>query len=232
MAILIYHSRAWPETTPLPAHWLAALPATKRAELVRSQPARRRESATGLRLLAHGMHALGCTDFELSEVHFEDRTRPRTGRGIDFSISHSKGLVACALNTHEGHPVGLDIERIRPIDASSLDGYLLPRGAERVLTATEIFDLWTRRESVVKAASGAGLARIKEVEYDSDDAPIANFDGRRWHTQRVDLGRDFAAHVTTRIDVSGRYSAPAIRVVSVTLELLNLPAPCASDSPR
>lgn len=232
MAILIFHSRLWPETTPLPADWLAELPPEKRYELLRSRPVRRWESMVGLRLLSHGMATLGYADFKLSEVRSGRGLKPVSGRGVDFSISHSHGLAACALNSTSGEPVGLDIEQIRPLDVHSLARYVNPEGQPPMRTVAETLERWTCIESVMKAASGAGLARIKEVQCDPDDDAIAHFDGRRWHTRQIDLDLDYAACVATRAESTGPSSAPVINITDVTWDELRLPTYRASGIAR
>lgn len=84
-------------------------------------------------------------------------------RGIDFSTSHSDGVAIVAVN--RWGRIGVDIERIRPLD-DALDL------AETYMTAREVawlrtvpiesrssafLDLWTRKEAAVKAI-GVGLS--------------------------------------------------------------------------
>lgn len=101
--------------------------------------------------------------------------------GVFFNASHSDGGVALAV-TSQQH-VGVDIERLRRID----DALELARG---LFTAGEVdwlrgvaepdrsrafLTLWTRKESVVKAA-GEGLS----MPLDAFD--VLDADGRvRWH---------------------------------------------------
>ncbi len=84
--------------------------------------------------------------------------------GIDFSLAHTRGLVACAV-TAEGR-IGVDAENAErrlsvdgiarrffaPDEASALDRLC---GAERL---TRFIELWTLKEAYVKAL-GTGIAR-------------------------------------------------------------------------
>ena len=82
---------------------------------------------------------------------------------VEFNISHSGDMVVCAV---DAHPVGIDIELIRPIDLSvakrvCTDEELLyifghkPTNADFVYTKDEeilmrFFEMWTRKEANFK----------------------------------------------------------------------------------
>jgi 4'-phosphopantetheinyl transferase len=77
------------------------------------------------------------------------------GLGLEVSVSHSGALVVIAA-TGAGR-VGVDVERVRPIDHVSLSGEICQPGeAHRDLGPVSFYKLWTRKESVLKA-TGAGL---------------------------------------------------------------------------
>jgi 4'-phosphopantetheinyl transferase len=82
--------------------------------------------------------------------------RPRVvGHGLEVSVSHSGALVVIAA-TSAGR-VGVDVERVRPIDHVSLsDEICRPGEARPDLEPASFYKLWTRKESVLKA-TGAGL---------------------------------------------------------------------------
>ena len=100
--------------------------------------------------------------------------------GIHFNASHSDGVVAVTVT--RGQPVGVDIERVRLVhDALDLaQGLFAQREVEWLRSIPEagrsraFLMLWTRKESVVKAAGG-GLS----MPLDAFD--ILDADGRvRW----------------------------------------------------
>jgi 4'-phosphopantetheinyl transferase len=85
-----------------------------------------------------------------------------SGRGIRFNVSHSDGIALYALT--RGREVGVDVERIRPVEGAD-------RIAERFFSVPErealrevpftarldaFFTCWTRKEAYVKAR-GEGL---------------------------------------------------------------------------
>lgn len=80
--------------------------------------------------------------------------RPRLpGLGLSVSISHSGDRVAVALAS--GPPVGVDVERVVPVDVAALAGQVLA-APEQAADPAELLRYWTRKEAVVKA-TGDGL---------------------------------------------------------------------------
>lgn len=89
--------------------------------------------------------------------------KPYLPGGPEFSISHSHGLAACAI---EAVPVGLDIERVREFTAGMIKKIctekelLLTGGDSRLLT-----QLWTCKESHMKL-TGRGFSQgLQETEF-------------------------------------------------------------------
>jgi 4'-phosphopantetheinyl transferase len=91
-------------------------------------------------------------------------------RALHFNLAHSDGLLMVALS--ETCPVGIDVERVRPVDGidglverfcpprANLDWQTLPLHQRPIA----FFNLWTRKEACLKA-TGVGLsAEIDELE--------------------------------------------------------------------
>ena len=120
--------------------------------------------------------------------------------GIDLhaSISHSGDRVAVAL-TRAG-PVGVDVERISPIEVGVLASEVLAPG-EQAISARDFFTYWVRKESVVKATGDgipAGLERVR-VSRPSEPAFLLDYPGRSLRAVTMaDLspGDDYAAAAT------------------------------------
>lgn len=111
-------------------------------------------------------------------------------RAIDFNLSHSGELVIVAVAA--GMPVGVDIERIRPVPTDLLAGCLAPRELAMLsalapgLREESFIRCWTRKEACLKAI-GVGLngspssfevsldpfrARLLAVESDPAEADL------------------------------------------------------------
>lgn len=89
----------------------------------------------------------------------ENSGKPVTDRGY-FSLSHSHGLVACAVAEV---PVGIDVEKIRPVSPQLLR-VLSPDERESVRCDEDFFRLWTLKEALVKCRGGV-LGQVRHVHF-------------------------------------------------------------------
>jgi 4'-phosphopantetheinyl transferase len=131
------------------------------------------------------------------------------GEPIEFNLSHTRGLVACAVA--RGRAVGVDVERIdRRVDIDQLSRSVFSEGerAELMRLAGDekrlrFFQLWTLKEAYIKAV-GRGLSlplRAISVSF-ADPAqprlafaePIAD-DGAAWWLTMRDLTKGHALAV-------------------------------------
>ena len=107
-------------------------------------------------------------DADPRAIRFEYSVRGKPSlagiQGCHFNVSHSGSLLACALTS--AAPIGVDVERIRPmVDAAAIaKRFFSTAEAERVLSAPQesaaslFFEIWTRKEAFLKA-TGTGLSR-------------------------------------------------------------------------
>lgn len=80
--------------------------------------------------------------------------KPTIATGPTFSMTHASTLVGVAVHDR---PVGLDVERVRPLSDLSSIAEFACSARETVTDATQFFRLWTRKEALLKA-TGAGLS--------------------------------------------------------------------------
>lgn len=125
--------------------------------------------------------------------------RPRlVGLDLYASISHSSDRVTVAL-TPAG-PVGVDVERIGPIELGALASNVLASN-EEARSTIDFFRYWVRKESVVKATGDgivAGLERV-HVSRPSEPAALLDYPGRSLTSVSMtdlDPGDDYVAAVT------------------------------------
>lgn len=77
-----------------------------------------------------------------------------------LSLSHSYGLVACAVDQR---PVGVDVERIRPVPPRLL-GLLSEEERAYVRCDADFFRLWTLKEALIKCRGGH-LGQLRHIHF-------------------------------------------------------------------
>ena len=89
------------------------------------------------------------------------------GNPMHFSVSHSENMIACAISEF---PVGIDIERIRPIPTTAQERICTKTELEYLFSAKDegernlrFLHLWTRKEAVFKT-DGRLPRRDKEID--------------------------------------------------------------------
>lgn len=122
--------------------------------------------------------------------------KPFIAGGPEFSISHSGEIVVLAM-TEKG-AVGIDIERMRPIDAQDFAQFL-PEVANLNCRDDKgdlrlFYDCWTRKEAVLKG-SGAGLSvPLEEVVLSGETARLKEI---KWFLKSFPLAVDYCCNVAT-----------------------------------
>jgi 4'-phosphopantetheinyl transferase len=125
------------------------------------------------------------------------RGKPRlsgVGEGLEFNLSHTEDLALCAIT--RGRAVGVDVERLRPMDDAEqiIARFFSPREQAEFFEYPQperlaaFFRAWTRKEALLKA-TGGGLASLD----DSFDVPLADVG-----VERMSVGND--------TDAAGRWT--------------------------
>jgi len=175
------------------------LPLLPEAEAKKVLNTRRKEtvllSLAGKYLLKEGLLRLGLDPALIKEIRYNEHRRPIIDHTFDFNISHSGNLVACALSTHT--KIGLDIEKIKPYRDSHLHAFFDERERRMILDAYDhhetFYDLWTRKEAVLKAdGRGLTLAR-KKLRFEGNLAIIENDDN--WEIHALPIDEKYAANL-------------------------------------
>lgn len=167
--MIFYTSLSFTEqlAAPVFATLLRALPPPLQRETLRFHRWQDQHAALlGKLLVRHLLVNRGYPADALHTLYRDALGKPCLPLPVDFSISHSGTVVACALSTD--HRVGLDVEQVQPYVLEDFQQLLRPDEA-RALAATgmgqHFCQLWTRKESFVKA-KGVGLVselRLQDV---------------------------------------------------------------------
>jgi 4'-phosphopantetheinyl transferase len=135
--------------------------------------------------------------FELGPHGRPELRYPASQPALRFNLSHTRGLVACAVAIEAD--VGVDVEQVeRRLDIHQLARSVFSQSEREAMAAlpleaqrTRFFQLWTLKESYIKAV-GKGLAlplRAISLQLDAEPMPRIEFgpqiadDGRHWWFQ-------------------------------------------------
>ena len=95
----------------------------------------------------------------VGEYHFNEFGKPISDNCF-FNISHSNGAVIFA---KDEVPVGVDIERLRPVEDNLVDYISSKEEKEYIQNEIRFFEIWTSKESLTKAIGTGIKEKIKEI---------------------------------------------------------------------
>jgi len=151
-------------------------------------------SLLGKCLLQAALISVGSSP-DLDHLQYSTSNKPFLPDGPHFNISHSANRVACVVSAE--HKVGVDLEYITDINFDDFKSQLTPLEWKNIHESPAgnraFFDLWTAKESVVKA-DGRGIAiDLRQVEVIGDQ-PI-ELDGKAWHLINLTTLDNYACHL-------------------------------------
>lgn len=147
-------------------------------------PRRRSEFLLGRAMLRQQLSSRYGTSPQNWPIEPNNNGKPKLIDGSirpDFSISHSKGLVACAITTHG--PLGLDIEQINPNRNIKTLAARIFNTAERAwfdhpdtaIRTARFYQLWTLKEAWAKATETGVGAILKGVDLMAEQTKVQLF---------------------------------------------------------
>ncbi len=176
--------------------WLSLLSSQKQASIQRLlHYPHRLTSLLGLRLLNLCAQDEGIKNFKLSDVLYPDKGKPYwdTNDCFDFNISHSGSFILIITSTTL--KVGVDVEAIRQLKYLN---FKMVMSADELLEIQQtpqcFFNLWSKKEAVVKAANTVGLARMRDVRLNEDSAML---DEKQWFLKSIELDDQYAINIAT-----------------------------------
>jgi 4'-phosphopantetheinyl transferase len=180
--------------------YLSEIPALFREKIIKLiRWEDRQNSLTGKLLLQYGLKTLydppqGIESLEISQ--FGKPFLSNQTQSLFFNISHSDCCSVCAFNSSE---IGLDIERIKPIEFRDFFSVFTRREQEIITNSASpiasFYTIWTRKESVVKA-QGSGLTNYLNEFCVSRSSSILN--GTVWHNYPINISHDYISHIAVK----------------------------------
>ncbi|MFN2595058.1 MAG: 4'-phosphopantetheinyl transferase superfamily protein [Actinomycetota bacterium] len=138
------------------------------------------------------------------EVGEHGRPSLVSNEGLDFNLSHSGGAIVIAVGVNVR--VGVDVEDMsRSVDRSGLARRFFTEAEAERLSASDsraFFDLWTKKEAVVKAIGkgvSMSLGSFEVSQYLTQRVDVEG--GSRWFVTELDPGGDFVGAVAIDRDV-------------------------------
>ena len=139
-----------------------------------------------------------CLEFDVTGTGKPFLVRP--AQNLEFNLSHSGryGLIAVATD----RSVGVDIEVERPISDLRELAHRITTGREAKLLGqlptnrvhSTFFNLWTRKEAVLKALGRGFLIDPREIDVGiGPGRSYVNFDGRIWTVESLVIGSSVRA---------------------------------------
>lgn len=121
--------------------------------------------------------------------------------GLGFSISHSADLVVLAISSQ--YALGIDCEEITDITIRDFRSYFSPAEWSFICSASSaqkaFYQLWTRKEALLKAL-GTGLqANLPELEVLSDSVCRQQ---RNWIFREVSMGTQYCVQLCYSSEVT------------------------------
>ena len=126
----------------------------------------------------------------VGEYHLNEFDKPLSD-SIYFNISHSKGAVVFI---KDDFPVGIDIEKIRPVEDNLVDYISSKEEREYIKDEIGFYEIWTNKESLTKAIGTGIKTKIKEIP-GLPIKGIKEYQGKKYYCYTVKY-KDYIISVT------------------------------------
>ena len=152
----------------------SAMPLEQQARVKAFRFAQDRKRTVAAQLLARQMIGAFCgvPEMEIVFRRTEEGKPYPVGLPVSFSVSHCQKLVVCAVSER---PVGIDVERLRPVDIKIARKICTPAEESALLAGEkpgytedpekilQFFRLWTAKEAMAKA-EGKGIGSLRRQD--------------------------------------------------------------------
>ncbi|HEY0059312.1 MAG TPA: 4'-phosphopantetheinyl transferase superfamily protein [Flavisolibacter sp.] len=132
----------------------------------------------------------------LAELKYAANGRPYFENAPDFNISHAGDHVVCAFAARGR--VGVDIERIRPIDIEAFRKVFHDEEWNHIQSSADpraaFFYYWAAKESVIKADGGGLNIPLRKIRIKDGEARL---EGMAWYHKEVFLVEDYLLQVAS-----------------------------------
>ena len=148
----------------------------------------------GRLLLKHGMRLLGF-NHPLEQMKMTKYGKPYFPEStFSFNISHSEEYIVCVISSDEKEHLGIDIEKIKPLELKVFDSIWSPQEKKELDGVNKFYTYWTRKEAIVKA-DGRGM----HIPFDLIDTTesTVKLDGDNYYLSKVDIDEEYIMHIAS-----------------------------------
>ena len=137
---------------------------------------------------------------DFAEVKFTKYQKPYLSDRYSFNISHSGSFVVCGLTSE--NKIGIDIEKMIDIDYIDFKSVMTAHEWENLENSEDqkhyFFDLWTKKEAVIKA-NGKGLnIDLKSIEIFKDFANIDTEENENWYLKDFFISNGYKSCIASK----------------------------------
>jgi 4'-phosphopantetheinyl transferase len=151
----------------------------------------------GKLLLLEGLQAFGFEPGCLEDVKFNRYGKPYLNSDIDFNLSHSGNFVICGISRKS--KLGIDIEKIRPIDLSNFRRIFSAKEWEQIHETgnplENFYKCWTIKESVAKAEGKGLLINWEKVQFLNQN--LISLNNQIWNIYDLKISPGYSSSLVT-----------------------------------
>lgn len=157
----------------------------------------------GRLLIIRLLRFFGFNAREITNLHRTEHDKPFIRNLLSFNISHSGDYVICCGSLK--HKLGIDIEKKRQIDITDFKSAFSFEELEMINSdptpIKAFYELWTKKESVIKA-DGRGLSLdLKNISIQENKAIIYK-NNSVWHLKSININKDYSCHICSDEEIS------------------------------
>lgn len=157
----------------------------------------------GKLLLLKAIHKLGFNQQIIEQYAPDAMGKPQLPGFLPFNITHSGHVVACAIMQGDGL-IGIDCEKVRPIDVIKFTKQFSPPEMQWILSApnpqVRFFDAWTMKEAVMKADGRGMRISLHSIRLHQTYATIDDREGV-WHLYKIPTPASHPSHICSPLKI-------------------------------
>ncbi|MBO9586226.1 MAG: 4'-phosphopantetheinyl transferase superfamily protein [Flavobacterium sp.] len=148
-------------------------------------------------IYGHKLHDKEIKYTKHNKPYFEDHV-------IQFNITHSEGIVVCALT--DLHEVGVDIEIITDFELDSFKFEMTEKERQKIESSDNIkdafFEYWTQKEAVIKAHGHGLTIPLKSFEIVENKTEINE---EKFYLKEIKIDEKYKCHISLKTSIGEIY---------------------------